>query len=422
MKKVLNNKWFYFIVIFIFVLVFNFLTPYIQDDFLLKYIFNTSKKIESIFDVFISLKLYYFTWGGRVFAHFFAYLFLMFPKWIFNLVNSVVYVLNIYLIYLISKGDRKDNYSYSYLLLIHMIVFVFFPVFGQVFLWLDGSCNYSFTLLMQLFFIYKILNIKDGKYNYILYFIISLFAGMCNENSSLSLIVFLILYSFINRDNIKLKITSLIGLIIGYLFMFLAPGNYVRMKTVSNNIPIINNVLSKISLLLLCFGMLFLIFLLILYFFRKTINKKILYICILFYISSFICCFSLVMVPQITLRSLTLVYIFFIIILITLIFEIKYKTLINCVLLFISMLFVFVFITTFKEYYNFYTIMNNRHKLIIKEKRQGKKSIKVKIYAQSKNARIPISCNINDIDENYMTFPNNYVAKYYGVERIIGYE
>ena len=39
-------------------------------------------KNQNIWDVLISLKDMYFTWGGRVFAHFFTFLFLLLPKWV----------------------------------------------------------------------------------------------------------------------------------------------------------------------------------------------------------------------------------------------------------------------------------------------------------------------------------------------------
>ena len=194
LKKIIKTKWFYFTIIFVFMLFFNSMTNYIQDDYQLLYDSLNGNRINSINSIFSNLKYMYFNWGGRVLAHFFTYLFLMLPKWIFNVVNSVIYILNIYLIYLIAKQNKKDNYLY--ILLIHMIVFILFPVFGQVFLWLDGSCNYSFTLCIQLLFIYMILNMKNNKLNYIIYPILSLLAGMCNENSSLSLILFLILYIF----------------------------------------------------------------------------------------------------------------------------------------------------------------------------------------------------------------------------------
>ena len=99
LKKTINNKWFYFIIVFLFMVVFNFLTPYIMDDYQLMYDYTGTKRIGSLFEVFRELYHMYFNWGGRVFAHFFAYTFLMLPKWIFNIVNSIVYVINVYLIY-----------------------------------------------------------------------------------------------------------------------------------------------------------------------------------------------------------------------------------------------------------------------------------------------------------------------------------
>ena len=412
MKKILNNKWFYFIVIFIFVLVFNFLTPYLLDDYQYMFDYTGTHRNNSIIDIFVNLKVMYFTWGGRMFAHFFAYLFLMFPKWIFNIVNSVVYVLNIYLIYLISKGDRKDNYSY--LLLIHMIVFVFFPVFGQVFLWLDGSCNYSFTLLMQLFFIYKILNIKDGKYNYILYFIISLFAGMCNENSSLSLIVFLILYSFINRDNIKLKITSLIGLIIGYLFMFLAPGNYVRMEY-EGGTSFFVNLIDKFVYLVSCFWPIIIAFFLlaIVTLFKNKEEGK---LSLIIYISSLIAFFSMMASPQLNIRSFTMSAIYIFIIVMILFLNIKKDIIRKCLFIFFSILFLVVLFNTSKDYFEYSNFIQKRYYSISKAKNDGKKEVKIPIYSQSENCRVPVSCELEDIRFDKDDFPNYFMSKYYRID------
>ena len=55
MKKILKNKWFYFVIIFIFMLIFNFLTPYIWDDYQYSYLSDASRRVSSLIDVFSEL-------------------------------------------------------------------------------------------------------------------------------------------------------------------------------------------------------------------------------------------------------------------------------------------------------------------------------------------------------------------------------
>ena len=412
-KNIINNKYFYLAIIFIFILLFNILTPYLYDDFWYMYGLKNDNRIKNLYDIFINLKTMYLEWGGRVLAHFFAYFFLMLPKWIFNIINSLVYTLNIYLIYLIAKGKRKDNYLY--LFLIHMLIFVFFPVFGQIFLWLDGSCNYSFTLCIQLFFIYKILNIKDNKYNYILYFILSLFAGMCNENSSLSLIVFLILYSISNREYLKLKITSLIGLIIGYLFMFLAPGNYVRVEDLGGS-SIFSGLIDKTILLISLFWPIIIaLFILILIYYKK--NKKEGTLCFIIYLSSATSFFSTIALPAYSNRSYTMTVIYIFIIIMIMIFTINNKLWKNIILTGITLLFSITLIKTIPEYIDFYKFITNRERLINEAVSNNKKELYIDTYKIGNNCIIPINCGLTDIsEERQFGTINYYMSRYYGID------
>ena len=397
MKKILKNKWFYFIIIFIFMLIFNSLTSYVMDDYQYMYLSDGSRRVSSLIDVYNELKLMYLSWGGRVFAHFFAYTFLMFPKWIFNIVNSLVYVGNIYLIYLIVMNKKR-----------------FFPAFGQVFLWLDGSCNYSFTLLFQLLFIYKILNIKNSKIStIILYMIISLFAGMCNENSSLSLIVLLIIYMIVNRKNMKVKVLSLISLICGYLFMFLAPGNYVRLLSRGTH-SFFDNFLPKISYLLLNFWPIMIALILFIYVFYKK-NKKECKRCLLFIIPCAVSFFSMIASPQLNLRSFTITFIYILLIIMIILINIKNKKGYYCILITTSILFIIVYAITLKDYYNYYSFMKNRVKQIEIAKNSNKSSVELEIFKTSTNCRIPISCELEDLTKDKKDYPYDQISKYYGI-------
>lgn len=417
-KKLIPNKWFYFSLIFLFMLIFNFLTPYIMDDYQFFFHFIGEGKNQNIWDVLVSLKDMYFTWGGRVFAHFFTFLFLLLPKWVFNIINSIVYVCNVYLIYLIAKGEKEKHPAY--LLLIHMLLFIFFPVVGQVFFWLDGSCNYSFTLCIQLLFLYKILNIKDVKrLDYFLYFILSFCAGMCNENSSLSLIVFILLFTFFNREELKLKITSFIGLIIGYCVLFFAPGNYVRMETIGGTTSFFHNFFDKLGYLLLTFWPILLgVLLLVIVTLLKY--KKEGRICVVFYLSSLVAFFSIIVVPQLSIRCFTLSIIYVFLILMYLIFHIEKKKIILTLFGMIGVYFLIVFSMTFPSYMEYHSKMVKREEMIQKAKKDGEEKVSLEIYEPSNNCRLPIGCELNDISEDSEEYPNNYMSQYYGI-KIYGY-
>ena len=418
-KKIINNKWFYFVLIFLFMFIFNCMTPYIMDDYQLMFDSTQTHRITSLFQIIKELHRMYFTWGGRILAHFFTYSFLSLPKWIFNIINSIVYVLNVYLIYLISKGNK--NVSYAYLLFIHMLIFVFFPVVGQVFFWLDGSCNYSFTLLFQLFFIYLILNIKEDKIKkYFFYFFISFIAGMCNENSSLSLIIFLVLYLINNREYLKLKIVSLVGLIMGYLFLFLAPGNYVRMEIVGGHVSFFYHFFEKLLYLINNFWpMIIGVLLFVVVFFIKNKNEG--RICLLFYLTGLVSFFSMLASPQLSVRSFTITVIYIFIIGMKIFFDFNKDIYIIISTIILSVIFLCISVVTIFDYYDYYRFMSKRDSIILKAKKNGEESIKVEKHDLYKNSRIPVSSDFYDIKDDYLEFPNRYMGKYYGI-KIYGYD
>lgn len=408
-------KWLILAFIFLFVLVFNFLTPYIQDDYQLMFNHLGDERLNDLFDIFRELKYMYFNWGGRVFAHFFTYAFLLFPKCVFNIFNSFIYTCNIYLVYLIIKRKSDDNYLY--LLFIHCVVFVFFPVFAQCFLWLDGSCNYSFTLFVQLLLIYKVLNIKNNKY-FLNYFILGIFAGMCNENSSLSIII-LIMYTIIDKSYLKIKISSLIGAIIGYLFLFLAPGNFCRIRYVGGN-SFFDGFFVKLAYLLSISWPLLILLLIIIFTISRS-HKGDAKQCLIFFFSAIISFFSMIASPQLSLRSFTLVF-FYVLFIFMRFFYILDRRLKQIILCAIVIIFIYTTFVTCCEYFYYSNFNRKREKLILMAITHKQKKVKIKVYEQSDNCRIPISCELNDISLKYDGYPNIYMEKFYGIDKIVGYK
>jgi len=83
--------------------------------------------------------------------YFFAQLFLLLPKAIFNVINALV-TTAIFFIMLSICGFERPGKSLFLLAAAFMLVWYFTPDFGQVFLWLDGACNYSWAILFSLLF------------------------------------------------------------------------------------------------------------------------------------------------------------------------------------------------------------------------------------------------------------------------------
>ena len=219
--------------IFISMLALNFLTPLIADDYSYALTYDHTR-IKNIIDIINYQSHHYMVWGGRSIAHGIAQIFLMFPKHIFSVFNSIIYIVVINLIYKIAKGKEKEDKPYL-LLGIHFILYFLTPVFGQTCIWLIGSCNYIWTMAIILALIYQFTNNSDKKdslIRIILMLLLGVLAGWTNENTSFGLIIILMSIIIINKINkeklSKWKFSGLIGSIIGFATMILAPGNYVR--------------------------------------------------------------------------------------------------------------------------------------------------------------------------------------------------
>lgn len=409
LKRIIHNKWFYFAFIFFFMLLFNIYTFYIMDDY--EYMMNLS--IHNPVDLFSALKVFYFTWGGRTLAHFFSFSFLSLPKWIFNVVNSVVYTLNVYLVYLIvfSKKEKK----YYYLFFIHILLFLFTPAFFQSFLWVDGSCNYSFPAFFQLLFLYYYLNYSN--HSPFSLFLLGVLAGMGNENSSLSIIVLSFLYFLFHLKDWRKIIFPIIGLVSGYLFLFFAPGNFVRLT--DSNTSFFTNFfpkllyLVKISLPLLPFFILIMVVL--------NNNKKEQFLSFYFFLGLVVSIFSMVISPILNLRSFTFSFFYVLMIFLLLFKNVSKKWIMNSIVVLSCFFFTFITISTFQEYLHVHKFLKDREITIEEAKRNQETQVYLKTYKNSRNCRTPYSCELFDLSYDGNAFPNKYMALYYGVDRIIGY-
>lgn len=219
----------------VFVFILNCMTPYIADDFQYMFSFKTGERITSISQIFPSLYVHYMNDIGRMIPHFFAQLFLMEPKWIFNVFNTVCFVGMVFL----WMSSCKENRGFSSILwfCVPVLLWQFVPCFGQIFLWEDGSFNYLWVYLFATVYLipYIKLFLEDRdiirKTGYKVAFCSFAFLfGNCSENVSFSVIFigFLMAAAVAYRNRkIRQYVHFMIPVVCGacgYLIMVLSPG------------------------------------------------------------------------------------------------------------------------------------------------------------------------------------------------------
>lgn len=180
-------------VMFLAMLVCNMLTDMYTDDFHYLHSFvDWETRITSVGQIFESMYHHAFDMNGRLVAHFFVQLFLLLPGFVFDAVNSLMFVLQVYLIYRIA--NRREERSLLLFCMVFAGVWLFELAFGQVNFWLTGSCNYLWCAVVCLLFLIpftdKLFYNRDlkGWFRITLYMVLSFIAGGYSENASPAMI------------------------------------------------------------------------------------------------------------------------------------------------------------------------------------------------------------------------------------------
>lgn len=266
MKNVMEGKWlrdreagrrltFRLIVLaaFVLIFIFNVLTPMMTDDLFYS---KTVSEASSIRDLFAQEYTQYMTWTGRSVCHMILRFFLLTDKMVFNVVNSVAFVLLTLLIYW--NVDHRKKYDTPLYLLVNLLIWMFGVVFRQTVLWETGACNYLWgaVLIMGFVTLYRyglkresggrqeseevVPKQADGLKHPVLWAVflpvLGVLAGWCNENSSggglLMVLLCLGFYLYEKKKGLHAikpwMITGLLGNLAGLAIMVLAPGNAIR--------------------------------------------------------------------------------------------------------------------------------------------------------------------------------------------------
>ena len=238
--------------IFCFMYSLNSMTPLLSDDYFNSFVWpegmrlngllpEDTKKVSSLSDVFASLKAYYFVWGGRIPGQAFMILFVWWGKEWFNIINSMMTVLLIMELYWIThEGIVSFKFDYKKVFWLFFALWSFNVAFVDTFMWLAGSCDYLWLMVLLLAFllpyVQNFYNPNKHKEKNILFafgmFVLGVIAGCSREMLICWIIVILLYWLFLCKkaDNLQSwKIFGFLGLCIGYAILIFAPGNFARL-------------------------------------------------------------------------------------------------------------------------------------------------------------------------------------------------
>ena len=223
----------------------NFMVSWTSDDFMYHFFFtdglpgNVSKmKIWEVIPSMLNHRIY---WNGRVIAHGLLQVVLLLGQKGFRIFNTLMFVALGVLIYLHAAYGKKR--SASLLILIYVCLWFFLPQFGMTVLWASGAANYLWMAVLILSFtlLYRVEFSTPGKIgdtwrNAVLVGALGLLAGCSNENTGCAAIFLGILltgggYVFKRRTIPKWAFGGILEGIVGYLFLLGAPVSSARITS-----------------------------------------------------------------------------------------------------------------------------------------------------------------------------------------------
>lgn len=416
--------------IFLILLFCNLNTNLVADDYRYFFSFDDGSRIDSISDIFPSMAAHRVSMNGRVIAHALVQLFLMLPLSLFKIINSALFTLMIYLIYDISR--RGSSHNALLLASVFGAVWLLQPEFGQVYLWLDGSINYLWCAVLCLLWLIPQINDFTGRKemsvpSQYLYCIFSFIVGAYSENSTVALVFMALLFIVFKRicrheKGALWQTVSLAFMLAGFAFMIFTPGE-IGNKSADSFAALLTNFLDTF-LYYLRFWPLLLLYAALFYRSCKcTLSPDMRILSLIFLGGSLAGHFVLTFALYCAGRS---TYIALVLLLIAdgLLFTEQFsgtfrKTL--CAVCAVCLVF-----TLYWGYTGIKDIMKTHYKLCFNEQliseaaANGETDVQLpRFYAETKYSAIEGLPYLNTEDPT--DWPNVYMAKYYGVDSVIGY-
>lgn len=234
-NKYINKGIAVFILLFsFFICLLNYYMPLLPgDDYLYHLCFPGEghigdKPISNFIEYFDSQKNHYLNYNYRIAPHAILQLVFLLPNIVFDLLNTLVFMVLPLLILRPFREKVGDNYIISYFIVL-LFLWCFHFDLGRAYFWTSGSLNYTWMLVPQLIFLnYLIGKHRDRKTSepYWLILMSVNATALSNENVCFGLFLFSAAIYF-KRNRIKLNdkgfLLTICILLIGGLIMLFAP-------------------------------------------------------------------------------------------------------------------------------------------------------------------------------------------------------
>ena len=422
----------FYIVLFVFIFCCNALSLKIADDYNYCFSWADGSRITSLLDIIPSMAAHARSMNGRLVAHAVAQAFLMLPDWIFDIVNTFAFVIQIPLIVRIISGKERNN-------LLHLAIFcamwTYELSFGQVNLWLDGACNYLWNISTGLLFIQPFVRYFMNEEQHpvkkpnALFLLFAFIVGAWGESGSAGIIfiaaaLMAVCYFWEHKKIPFIYLASLIMAIAGYASMYLAPaqagkGSALSFISLCGGLFRCLYRLSDIWILVVAFAVLFL------WNVRNGTNKKQLVLAGIFFLGSMCAHFLLIFAisyPDRAALGMTVLLIAANAILVQNIFtQGKYRTVaVSLLILLVATTPVLMLRGTYDIYRTYSRQLANENQLV-QCAEEGIMDVQLPIVEAKTKYAVAYQHRYLST-EDAATWPNNAMAKYYGVESILGIE
>ena len=192
------------------------------------------RPIQGLSDYFESQINHFKNYNYRIIPHAVLQLLLLLPQWIFDFLNTIIFLI-IPIVLLKGRKISRQDFPIWYLIVL-LFIWVFHFDLGRSYFWTTGSLNYSWTLVIQLLYVHVLLGYIPDDYNRSSksIWILALLISMTNEQVVLSLFIvtaLITLHRFrTNREIIFPLLISSTILLLGGLIMYYSPAMSFRLN------------------------------------------------------------------------------------------------------------------------------------------------------------------------------------------------
>lgn len=416
--------------IFLLLSLFNYLTPFIGDDFYYMFSFADGTRIRTIGDIIASIIAHGHIMNGRWVAHSLVQFFGMLPPFVFDLANALVFTAYIALVYKLSSHAGNN---FVLIPAIFCLVWLYHPDFSDSILWQDGALNYLWSAVFGLLFINQYVSsciyckVSDGLFKKAAFIVLSFFFGAYSENVSAACIFMAMLAlawkHFYKKEKNDLYLIFAIALaFIGYVTIYLAPAQWTNKYTGSSIVSLLTSFVEAV-IMYRSFGILWIAFVVMLIInLKEKTELNTIILSLLFLAGSLAANFIMIFAAYYHPRSATGAFCFLLVADIVLLQAIcrhlKYHTAIACILAVTMLSTVPALAEATRDIGKTYLEIHQNEVYIEQCKAEGILDIELPIPTL---ARTDYSIVYGG---GYLApgIPNRNMAKYYGVNSIVGLE